>query len=439
MLAAVCTLPLLAASEADKAPVESTKQLFPLPKIPLLTNPMSDYPEYAQLDKTIQHFMRKWKLNGASVALARHGQMLYAKGFGYADVEQQAEVTPQHIFRVASVSKLITAAAVMRLVEDGKLQLSDTIFGANGLLNDSIFLHIRDRRATQITVRNLLEHSAGWNAARYGDPMFMHATIARERHLDLPVSMDNIIAYVLSKRLHFNVGSRSCYSNFGFAVLGRVVEKASGMTYEDYVNRELLTPMGIDSARIGNAYPHQRYDNEVAYYDKHNTRLMEAYDNAELRVLPSHGGNDIRTLGAAGGWVMSAAALLRLALCMDGQPTVPDILQPSSIAQMVNNQQHFSPLGWRHVDERRWLRTGSLSGTSAVVACDTAGWCWVFVTNTSSWKGAAFTHKIEQLMTKLLSNDDIRWRHDDLFEPAVLPDDAPVPQPIAPRHVAVVH
>ncbi|MDR0414337.1 MAG: beta-lactamase family protein [Prevotellaceae bacterium] len=381
---------------------KSERPPFPLPQISPLTNEMFALSEFEKADSVVRRFLKRWKINGASLAVARDGELLYAKGFGYADVEQKVEVTPSHVFRVASVSKLITATAVMQLVEQGKLSLDDRVFGCDGILSDSAFGSISDVRVLQITVKNLLEHSAGWDVSVDGDPMFSGYDVALKLRIPLPVRVDDIIRFALSKPLNFDVGDHSSYSNLGYAILGRIIEKVTGTSYESYVRQSLLLPMGIVDMRFGNSYPQHLYTNEASYYDVAGAPLVAAFDNPRARVLKCRGGYDIRMLGAAGGWVASPASLLRFMLCIDGRPEMPDILSPESVNRMVCNDSIFDPLGWRTVNERRWMRTGTLIGTSVAAVCDTSGWCWVFITNTTSRKGADFPFVVENMMGNVL-------------------------------------
>ncbi|MDR2813165.1 MAG: beta-lactamase family protein [Prevotellaceae bacterium] len=381
---------------------DSSYSPFPLSPIPCLTNETCSAPAFDSVNEAVSLFLKKWKINGASLAVAKDGRLLYAKGFGYADVKQRTEVTPTHVFRVASVSKLVTATAIMALAEQGKLNLDDKVFGSEGILGDFVSCEICDKRTLQITVRHLLEHSAGWDASQGDDPMFMGHAIAGELRVPPPVGIKDIICFVLGRPLDFEAGDHSEYSNFGYAVLGCVIEKITGVAYEDYVREALLTPMGITNMRLGNSYPRDRYANEVCYYDAPGAKPVAAFDNPRLYVPKCEGGYDMRTLGAAGGWVASPVALLRFALCIDGKPEIPDILSPESVAAMARCDSVFDPLGWRMADERRWIRTGTLIGTSAAVVRDTSGWRWAFVTNTSSKKGADFPFEVENMMQDLL-------------------------------------
>ncbi len=90
----------------------------------------------ARFDSVMESFIRRWQVSGASVALVKHGKLVYAKGYGLADKENNEPVQPTHLFRIASISKLVTAVGIMKLVESNQLSLNDTVFGENGILND---------------------------------------------------------------------------------------------------------------------------------------------------------------------------------------------------------------------------------------------------------------------------------------------------------------
>ena len=102
-----------------------------------LTNEMSDIPELKALDKKMNAYLRKWHMKGASLAITRGDSLVYAKGYGWADEENGQKMTPRHILRMASVSKLITATGIMVLHDRGDLNIKDTVFGPSGILNDS--------------------------------------------------------------------------------------------------------------------------------------------------------------------------------------------------------------------------------------------------------------------------------------------------------------
>ena len=141
-------------------------------------NHMSSFQGTERMDKIIISFLKRYKIKGASVAVTSDGRLVYAKGFGYANEENSEKVEPGHVFRIASLSKLITAVAIMHLKEEVKLDLNSRVFGPEGILNDEKYNGYRDRRVENITIKHLLEHKAGWSRY-YGDPIFMPEKITR--------------------------------------------------------------------------------------------------------------------------------------------------------------------------------------------------------------------------------------------------------------------
>ncbi len=381
-----------------------------------LSNAFSDKKQFDVVDNSVEHFLNRYELAGASVAIAKDGKMVFAKGYGYADKELSLHVQPYNLFRIASVSKLITAVAIMKLVEAGKLSLESKVFGKDGILNDSKYLHYRDKSVEKITVRELLNHSGGWSN-RYGDPMFMPSVISHQMHKDYPIKGPDIIEFMLGKRLHFAPGSRSSYSNFGYAILEQVIDKASGMDYQKFVKTNVLYPLDIFDMQIGHSYASERLDLEVKYYEPEDNYLVSDHMDPNHMVLRSNGGNDIEALGAAGGWVASSTDLLKLVLSVDGFDYPKDILSKASIKEMTTKEfEGADPLGWRGVREGKyWYRTGTLAGTSAFVMRRNDGISYVIIFNTSSWKGPAFSSDIKRMMESTIAKID-KWPDYNLMD-----------------------
>ena len=104
-----------------------------------LSNSLSEGKEFDGVEKTVSSFMRRWSIAGASIAISKDGKLIYARGFGFADTISREQTKPYSKFRIASISKLITAVAVMKLVEEGKLTLNERVFGPDAILNDPFF------------------------------------------------------------------------------------------------------------------------------------------------------------------------------------------------------------------------------------------------------------------------------------------------------------
>ncbi len=203
-------------------------------------------PQLASFDNAMLNLMSTYNVPGAQLAITRQGRLVYNRGFGFADTATRDSVYPHSIFRVASVSKTITAVACMKLFEQGLLILDARVFGSNGILNDEIYKNIIDPKDTLITVRMLLHHSGGWNRNISGDPMFNAWNIASTMGVPAPPSPEDVIRYVLeNKYLDYTPGTQSHYSNFGYCVLGRVIEKITGLTYENYVRSNIFLPLEL--------------------------------------------------------------------------------------------------------------------------------------------------------------------------------------------------
>jgi CubicO group peptidase (beta-lactamase class C family) len=379
-----------------------------------IDNTLTDMELFSNAEKGIQWFMKHWDIKGASVAVARDGRLLYARGFGYASVEDSVRVEPYHRFRIASVSKLVTAVAIMKLQEEGKLSVNDHVFGPDGILDDTVFAHPKDKRVFDITVGHLLSHEGGWSQ-RYGDQMFMPEVVAKTMGVPLPVDLKTIIQFALSKNLHFTPGTGQSYSNLGYGILGLVIEKASGMSYEKYCREKVLEPLGIFDMALGRNLPDRALPLEVSYYEVENApRKPSVYGTGEL-VPASRGGNDVETLGAAGAWVATAPDLMRLLLAVDGFDYPKDLISPESIKYMTDVYNGFAPVGWRAtMVNGTWWRTGSFAGTSAMMKRMPDGTAWVVIFNTSAWNGSELTSDINDMMTKFISR--VReWPQTDLF------------------------
>ena len=386
-----------------------------------IDNSLTDPRAFESAEKGIEWFMKNWSIKGASVAVAKEGKLLYARGFGYASLPDSLPVEPYHRFRVASVSKLITAVAIMKLQEEGRLTVTEKVFGPGAILDDTLFAHPKDRRVFDITVGHLLAHEGGWSQ-RYGDQMFMPEVISRTMDVPMPVDLKTIIRFALSKNLHFTPGTGQSYSNLGYSILGLVIEEASGMDYETYCRRKILEPLGIFDMSLGRNLPEDALPLEVSYYEVDNAPLRPSVYGTGEMVPASRGGNDIETLGAAGGWVATAPDLMRLLLAIDGFDEPKDILLPESIEFMTDVYNGFAPVGWRAtMPNGTWWRTGSFSGTTAMLKRMPDGTAWVVLMNSSAWNGPELTSDVDQMMARFLQRIN-EWPETDLFSYS-----APVP------------
>jgi CubicO group peptidase (beta-lactamase class C family) len=378
-----------------------------------LTNEVSNFADSSVVEKQVSRFMNQWGLKGVSVAILKNERLVYAQGFGIAD-DSLHRVNPGSLFRLASVSKLITAVAIMKLAEEGRLSLDDHVFGPDGILKSPLLDQVADKRIYDITVRHLLAHSGGWTQ-RAGDPAFNPLIIA-EKVGDLPpVTIETYYKYIAKYRLSFMPGSRAYYSNMGYMFLGDVISTVTGEPYESYIRKSILIPNGIMDMHIGNSYSKNKLSNEVCYFEPEGSDSIPACNGSGLMVKKSDGGNSIELLGAAGGWISSSVELARLITFIDGERHVRDILSKRTIQEMTDHTYTKGPLGWKSVSETgNWYRTGNMAGTSAMIKRQPDGITWIFISNSSCWKGSGLSVDIERLMNRVIPTIK-DWPDRDLF------------------------
>lgn len=386
-----------------------------------LNGTVCEIPESVKFDRTVRQFLKRWEIMGASLAVMKDGNLIYYKGYGYADVEKMELVDVRHIFRMASVSKLITAVGIMHLEEQGKLKLDQKVFGKDGILPQ--FTDYTDKRIEKITIEHLLRHRAGFTI-RSGDPMFSPMTmeVARRAGKNQALTTDQMVAYIIKSGLGYTPGGNTKYSNFGYALLSKVIEQVSGMDYEKYMKQEILNPIGCYDMHIAHNLDSMRHTNEVKYYESADAELVESCDGSGKMVQKCSGGNDVQGLQGAGAWIASPVEMLMFVSAIDGHPgragnpNKSDILKPTTIARMTHCAKSELPIGWMRVKENgNWIRTGSMAGTSAMLCKQSDGYTWIFVTNTSSWKGARFTRLISGMVNSAFGRMD-QWPEKDMFD-----------------------
>lgn len=381
----------------------------------VLTNEMSDTEGLKGLDSKVRTYMQQWELKGAQLSIMRNDSLLYAKGYGWADEENDVKMSPSISMRVASVSKLLTAAGIMVLKDRGEISLQDKVFGPEGILNDSTFtLAITDKRHFNITVEDLLRHKGGFSGF---DPMFNTRTIMMQNHLRNAPDNKTLTRLILRRRLKFDPGTSQSYSNFGFMLLSEIIEKISGEPYEDFMQKNVLYPAGCFDMHIAYNYYKDKYPGEARYYVPSNEELVDEYNNSGRKVIRCYGGNDIRALAGAGAWVTSTPELARFVASIDGRPGVPDILSAEAVKEMVEyfDENTFS-LGWNDTHpEKGWSRTGTFSGTTALVKYFPDGECWIFVSNNSTWKGPNLAKYTSGLFNTLRQRYSSELPKQDLF------------------------
>jgi CubicO group peptidase (beta-lactamase class C family) len=237
-------------------------------------------PGFESVDKVVLDFMDTIGCQAATVAVARDGRLLHSRGYGWSDEARRKPVQPDALMRIASVTKPITSAAVKNAIRAGKISLETKAFE---------FIAVKapggksaDARISRITVCQLLEHQGGWDREASFDPMFRTKLIEKELELKNPAGPVNVIEYMLTQPLQFGPGEKSVYSNFGYCVLGRVLEKAMAKPYFECVQESVCGPLGIKDIKPGHSPSKERDPREVWY--------PVAEDAFSLEVMDAHGG-----------------------------------------------------------------------------------------------------------------------------------------------------
>jgi CubicO group peptidase (beta-lactamase class C family) len=331
--------------------------------------------ELAVLDSAIQSLMEQYGLPGASLAVARNGRLVLARGYGLADRDLKIPVQPDSIFRTASVSKPITSAAVLKLAQDGKLSLDGPLVPLLGGDRASIM----DSRWNEITVRQVLQDSGGWDAQMTVDPLSdAQALTAMGLAVPItaPVSFDAVLHTMESHPLQFTPGSRFSYSNFGYELLTRLIEQVAGMGYEEYVRQTIFEPLGIQRAAMAGSLRSARVLGEVEYYDYPGAPLIPAlFPGIGATVAAPDGGWYVEGLQGAGSWAMSTVDLVRFGATLDVTSEHP-ILQPQMRQQIgvppryADGNSQFYGLGWYIQPpgaKSTWLHNGAIAGNYTVL------------------------------------------------------------------------
>ncbi len=383
----------------------------------------------ANYDAYFPTFLAKYGIPGVAVAVSKDGRLVYARGFGTADVEAGMPVQPTSRFRVASLSKPITAVVTMALVERGLLALDDAAFP---YLDDLPVPEgqTEDARLAQVTIPDLLQHSGGWNRDGTGyDPMFDAVHIAQAMGVDSPPSTETIIRYMRGRPLDFSPGTTYAYSNFGYAVLGEVLEHVSETPYEQLV-QGVLADAGIDGMALAGSLLADRLPGEVRYYPT-TDRAPSVFDGSTAPW--PYGGFSIEAMAAHGGWVASAPDLLRLTTALDGLDNRPDLLTSESMAAMSdrpplsvwNGAASWYGLGWSVNTNGHWWHTGSIPGSeSLLVRSSYNGLHWAVLFNARPAQGWGALADLDNAMWTLALGVQT-WPTHDLFATTVDAEDGP--------------
>lgn len=337
---------------------------------------------------------------GASLAIAKDGKLILARGYGLANVEAGQPVQPTDLFNLASCSKPFTAVAILKLVEEGKVRLDDRVFDLLKEVKPPPKGQV-DPQVLTITLRQLLQHSSGLERRPFQKRNFR--------------SLEAYVGACMTRPLLFPPGTEVKYSNLGYLVPRLVVQQVTGVGYERYVQEQVLRPMGIrDMVIEGN----EKYvPGEVRRYEGDGQQPAVIDRNSIIPV--------------SGCWRASAVDLVRFLTALDGTRGKP-FLSPTIMKQMLaappppiprrKNGSYFG-LGWDAVTPTEegvlFQKNGGIRGISTFVEHLPNGvdWAVCFNGNGSDEDEETDHHKAPYPPIKQAIERTGRWPSGiDLFE-----------------------
>jgi CubicO group peptidase (beta-lactamase class C family) len=326
--------------------------------------------ERGEMGRLAAAFKSKFSVPALSIAISRNGQFVFDQGFGFnqgmavGNIKNLGPANMSSLFRIADVTMPITAVTIFMLMEQGKLNLTDKVFGASGILGSKYGKNPYKQYVTEITVDHLLTHTCGGWPADSSDPM-VHADSWDQAKL-IGWTLDNLA-------LTSPPGEHWAYCNFGYCLLGRVIEQITGQPYETYVQNNVLAPCGISNMRIAGNTLKQRAPNEVVYVGQYNE------DPYKMNVA---------RMDANAGWLATPSSLVQFLDHVAGSGSIPSMLKPETIQLMTTPCPAFpgaSPAkyarGWM-VGMGNWWHNGSLPGSTTLLVRTASGLGWAALANT---------------------------------------------------------
>lgn len=298
----------------------------------------------AGVDDLAAGFLKDWNAPGLSVAFLMRGKVRLVQAFGHADPGRQEALTPDHRFRIASLSKPLTAAGVLSLASEGRLDTDHRVFAEGGLLQALVPPDPPRRDWLEaVTVDHLLSHRAGGWDNSAADPMFSDPAIAQA---------DLIRATLSSVPLRHAPGTAFAYSNFGYCLLGRVIEAATGMGYDAFLQQILFAPAGAPGFALGGSRLQDRLPREVVYGG----------------AGPVYGMN-LPRMDAHGGWICTPQDFMKVFARIDGDQALRDVVPPEVPRRMAEPAEpgggYGRGLAINPAHGNRW-HNGSLPGVTTL-------------------------------------------------------------------------
>jgi CubicO group peptidase (beta-lactamase class C family) len=261
-------------------------------------NKVMKWEDIKKMDDAANSYMSTQGVKGLSFAVTKNGKLVFAKAYGLADIPSNEEMSPNHTMRIMSVSKSVTAAGIMKLLEQNKITMNQKVFGPNSILGSKYATPADKQKLNDITVSQLLHHNAGLRTCN-GESEFWNQN----------KTYDDVMKMLLasSDLLKSTPNTESSYSNTGYFILAAIIEKLSGQSYETYIRNNVLTPSGVGSSMYVGLASGGLKSSEATYTPdtKPNMQLWAGF----------------------GGWVARPIDLVKYLGKLDGSATPADIIK----------------------------------------------------------------------------------------------------------------
>jgi len=363
-----------------------------MPSDPMEPDPDPDpvvQEDLSEVDSRVTAFMDKYNIPGASVAISKNERMVYAKGYGLANTSTSEAVTPESVFRVASISKMFTGVGILKLVENGELNLDDKVFGPTGILGNNFGTATLTNQELQITVDHLLHNSfGGWGIVSGGDPIDYFPDYDNDQFLEYVLNVWDLV---------YPIENTYVYSNTGYWLLARIVEKVSGQSFANFT-KTLFGEAGISSLHYTKFTVEDRRPNEVEYYGQ---------DGEEQYIYSISSRRD-----GDGGVVISAPDLLRAVCALDKMSHRKDVIAGSTI-ELLRGNGPLAPNWGRGIgfwnEQNYWWTTGALPATRSWLISKYDGVSMVMIVNSKS-NISTFDTEYNQILWDIVNDSSIPWK-----------------------------
>jgi CubicO group peptidase (beta-lactamase class C family) len=362
---------------------------IPVPISKALAQPQyrgSNGQQRGEMGRIAAAFRQQFSVPATSIAISRNGQFVYDQAVGMGDRQHLMQVQQSSLFRIAAVTMPITSVTIFSLIEQGKLHLTDKVFGPSGVLGTKYGQPPYKQYLTDVTVDHLLTHTAGGWPSDSTDPMMHnlswdHTKLITETIANIPLGNPP--------------GTHWAYSNFGYCVLGRVIEQVTGQPYGSYVQANILAPCGISTMQIAANKESQRAANEVVYYGQFSEEPYKL---------------NVTRMDSNAGWIASSTQLVQFLNHVAGAPGIPALLKPATIQAMTTPAPAYpqGPARYAHgwmVSNNgagNWWHNGSLPGSTTIMVRTATGMCWAALTNTRTQPSNEIDTNLDQMMWNIV-------------------------------------